>query len=160
MIADRAGELIMKSKWPCVLIMGSISLALASLLDILIARETVAGLPSLWVSWIASLLLTALVAWRSASVRGTWAFLSFINGAMSVAIALADAARPAAASAAYEPGSDWLRAVDFTPPIAARLREAVASGYFGIGVGIAAAIFLAIAYLLRHRSHGSSRHAH
>ncbi len=150
----------MTSKWPCVLIMGSLSLGLASLLDVLVAGPTLAGLPSLWVSWFASLLLTALVAWRASSARSSWAFLSAINGVMSFAVAIADAVRPASASAAYQPGSDWYGSVDFTPPIAARLREAIASGYFAIAVIIAGMIFVAVAYLLRQHWTHPRRHAH
>jgi hypothetical protein len=150
----------MKSKWPCILVMGSLSLVLASLLDVLVMRQSLAGLPSLWVSWLASLVLTALIAWRAPSPRSSWALFSAVNGVLSFAVALAYAVRPAAAGARYEPGSDWLSTVDFTPPIAARLREALASGYFAIGVALAGIIFIAAAYLLHQHWDGPQRHAH
>lgn len=150
----------MKSKWLSVFVMGATSLALVSMLDVLVAEQTLVGLPSLWVSWCVSLVLTGFVAWRSTSVPHTWGFLSLINGGMSFAIVLADSVLPASASAPYEPGSDWLRSVDFTPPIAARLREALASGYFAIAVIIAGMMFLAAAYLLWQLWDDSTRHAH
>jgi len=150
----------MNSKWFGVLVMGTISLALASLLDVLVAEHALVGFPSLWLSWCVSLAVTGYVAWHAASVRQTWGILSLINGAMSFAVAIANAILPASAAALYEPGSDWLRSVDFTPPIAARLREAIASGYFAIAVIIAGLMFLVAAYLLWHLWDDKTRHAH
>lgn len=150
----------MNHKWLGVLVMGALSLVLASLVAALFARHTLAGIPALWVSWAASLAVTGFVARRATSGRTAWALLSLINGSISIALVLANAVLPASAAAPYEPGSDWLRSVDLTPPIAARLREAMASGYFAIGVLTAGIILLAAAYLLLHRSDGSSRHAH
>lgn len=150
----------MKRKWVGVLVMGAMSLALVSMLDVLVTKQTLAGLPSLWVSWCVSLALTGFVAWESRSVQRTWGLLSLINGGISFAVVVADAVSPASASAPYEPGSDWLRSVDFTPPIVARLREAIASGYFAIAMMIAGMMFVAAAYLLWHLWDNSTRHAH
>lgn len=150
----------MKSKWLGVLVMGSMSLALVSMLDVLVVKQTLAGLPSLWVSWCVSLVLTGFVAWRSQSVWSAWGLLSLINGSMSFAIVFAYAIAPVSALAPYEPGSDWLGSVDLTPPIASRLREALASGYFAIAVIMAGMTFLAAAYFLLHLRDDSSRHAH
>lgn len=148
----------MRSKWLGVLVMGAMSLVLVSVLNVLVAKDAVAGLPTMWVSWAVGLALTGFVAWKATSSRGAWGFLSLINGGISFAIVSAYAVLPAA-SAPYEPGSDWLRSVDLTPPIAARLREAMAAGYFAIVVIIAGLIFLAAAYALLHSGDGSSRHA-
>jgi hypothetical protein len=149
----------MKSKWPGIFIMGAMSLALMSLIDVLVAKQTLAGLPSLWVSWCVSLALTGFVAWKAVSVRHTWGLLSLVNGGLSFAVVLANAVLPASASAPYEPGSDWLRSIDFTPPIAARLREALAAGYFAIAMIVAGMMFVAAAYLLWHLWDDSTRHA-
>lgn len=150
----------MRSRWLAVFVMGAMSFVLVSVLDVLVAKEALAGLPSLWVSWAVSLALTGFVAWKATSGRMAWGVLSLINGAISFAIVLANAALPALASAPYEPGSDWLRSVDLIPPIVARLREAIASGYFAIAVLVAGLIYLAVAYLLLHLSDDSKRHAH
>ena len=149
----------MRSKWPSVFVMGAMSLVLMSVLDVLVAQEAVVGLPSLWVSWAVDLALTGFVAWKATSSRMSWGFLSLINAVISFAIVSVNAVLPAA-SAPYEPGNDWLRSIDLTPPIAARLREAMAAGYFAIVVIIAGLIFVAAAYSLLHSGDDSSRHAH
>ena len=56
--------------------------------------------------------------------------------------------------------ADWLRTIDFTPPIVARLREALASAYFAIGVFVLGAILFTAAYLLLHFRGPQQRHAH
>ncbi len=150
----------MSNKWLSALVMGSISLALTTMLALLVVTQTPVVAPVLWASWLASVMLTGWVAWRTSSGRNAWGFLSFINGGISLAILFVNATLPASASAPYEPGGDWLRSVDLTPPVVARLREAMASGYFAIAVIVAGILFLAAAYLLLHRWDGSSRHAH
>ncbi len=50
--------------------------------------------------------------------------------------------------------------VDFTPPIAARLREAIASAYFALALIVVGMVFLAAAYLLWHQWDESTCHAH
>lgn len=149
----------MRNKWLGVLVMGALSLVLVSVLDVLVAKQALAGLPSLWTSWAVSLAFTGSVAWKTTSSRVAWGYLSLINGLLSFVIMVATAVLPAT-SAPYEPGSDWLRSVDLAPPVVARLREAIASAYFAIAVIILGLIFLGAAYLLLHLWDDSKRHAH
>ena len=149
----------MRGKGLSVLIMGAASLVLFSMIPLITVRQSYAGPLSLWISCLISLVMTGIVAWRARTPQRAWGHLALINGAASFAVVLANAVLAASASAPYEPGSDWLRSVDLTPPIVARLREALASAYFAIAVIIAGIIFFATAYFLLHLSDDPTHHA-
>jgi len=150
----------MTSKAISALIMGSISLVLFSILAFVTFGQSHPGPLWLWSSWIVSLALTAFVIWQARTSRSTWGYLSLIGGIISVVVLLAILFVPVSASAPYEPGAEWMQAIDLTPPIVARLREAVASAYFAIAIIIAGMILLSIAYLLLHLPGAPRRHAH
>lgn len=150
----------MTSKALSVLMMGSVSLILISVLAFVTFGQSHPGPLWLWTSWLVSLALTAAIVWQAKTSRSAWGYLSLIGGIISFVVLLAIIFVPVSASAPYEPGVDWLRAVDLTPPIVARLGEAIASAYFAITIIIAGMIFLFIAYLLLHLPGGPKRHAH
>jgi len=144
-----------------MVIMGALTLVLFSILAFVTFGQSHPGPLWLWSSWVVSLTLTVVVVWQAKTSRTTWGYLSLVGGVVSFVVFLAILFVPVSASAPYEPGADWLRTVDLTPPIAARLREALASAYFAIGVIVAGAILLGIAYvLLFHQRGGPRRHAH
>lgn len=151
----------MASRAFSALIMGFISLILFSVLAFVTFGQSHPGPLWLWGSWAVSLSTTAAVVYLTRTPRTAWGYLSLIGGVISFVILVTILFVPTSASAPYEPGADWLRNVDLTPPIAARLREAVASAYFAITVIIAALILFSAAYLLLHHwPGGTRRHAH
>lgn len=150
----------MSGKASGVLIMGGISLILFSILAFVSFGQSHPGPVWLWTAWIVSLAVTAIVVWQVKTSRSAWGYLSLIGAVISFAIILAMLFVPVSASAPYQPGADWLRTVDFTPPIVARLREALASAYFALSVIFAGAVLLSIAYLLLHRRGGPGGHIH
>lgn len=150
----------MNSRSSGVLVMGFVSLILFSILTFITVGQSHPGPVWIGTAWLVSLAMTAIVAWRVKTSRSTWGYLSLIGGAISFAIILAMLFVPVSASAPYEPGANRLRTVDFTPPLVARLREALASAYFAMGIIIAGLILLSIAYLLLHRPGDPRRHAH
>lgn len=149
----------MANKMLSLLVMGSISLILFTMLSFATIGQSYPGPVWLWTGWAASLGLTALVLRQAESPRSVWGYLSLIGVIISFVLILVIVFIPVSASAPYEPGADWLRTIDFTPPIVARLREALASAYFAIAVLILGAILLTAAYLLLHFRR-PQRHAH
>ena len=150
----------MASKAFSLLIMGSASLILFSILAFVTFGQSHPGSAWLWASWIVSLSSTIAVVWRASTARSSWGYLSLIGGILSLAVLLAILFVPISASAPYEPGADWLPNVDLTPPIFARLREAIATAYFAMGVIITGMILFSFAYLLLHLPGKPRRHAH
>ena len=150
----------MASKMLSLLVMGSISLILFTMLSFATIGRTYPGPVWLWTGWVASLALTAFVLWQAETPRSTWGYLSLIAGIISFVLVLVILFIPHSASAPYEPSADWLRTIDFTPPIVARLREALASAYFAIAVVFLGAILVSAAYLLLHFRGPPHRHAH
>ena len=149
----------MASKMLSLLVMGSVSLILFTMLSFATIGQAYPGPVWLWTGWVASLALTAFVLWQTETTRSAWGYLSLIGAIVSFVLVLVILFVPVSASAPYEPGADWLRTIDLTPPIAARLREALASAYFAIAVLVLGAILASAAYLLL-RFRGPRRHAH
>ena len=150
----------MANKILSLLVMGSLSLVLFTMLSFATIGRTYPGPVWLWTGWLASLALTAFVLWQAETPRSAWGYLSLIGGVISFALVLVIIFIPVSASAPYEPGADWLRTIYLTPPIVARLREALASAYFAIAILVLGAILLAAAYLLLHFRGPPRRHAH
>jgi len=140
----------MASKMFGALVMGSISLFLITALTYVTMGQLPYG--PLWISigWIVSLLLTASILVQAQTPRSAFGYFSLIGGVMSFVLFLAIMFVPVSASAPYDPGADWLRTVDLTPPMAARLWEAMLSGYFAIVVIILGLVLLSAAYMLLH----------
>jgi len=153
-------EFDMASKTIGLLIMGSISLILFTALSFATLGQIQPGPVWLWTGWAVSLLLTAAVLWGARTPRSTWGYLSLVGGVISLVLLLVIIFTPISASAPYEPGADWLRAIDFTPSIAARLREALASAYFAIALIVLGVILFLAAYLLLRFRGPPKRHAH
>jgi len=150
----------MANRMLSLLVMGSILLILFTMLSFATIERSYAGPAWLWTGWGASLGLTALVLWQAESPRSAWGYLSLIGAIISFVLVLIILFVPVSASAPYEPGADWLRTIDLTPPIVARLREALASAYFAIAILVLGAILLSAAYLLLHFRGPPRRHAH
>lgn len=150
----------MANKMLSLLVMGSLSLILFTMLSFATIGQSYPGPVWLWTGWVASLALTAFVLWQAETPRSAWGYLSLIGGIISFVLVLIILFIPISASAPYEPGADWLRTIDFTPPIVARLREALASAYFAIAVLVLGAILFSAAYLLLHFRGPPRRHAH
>lgn len=138
----------MASKMLGLLIMGSLSLVLFTALSFATIGQSQPGPVWLWSGWAASLFLTAIVGWRAKTSRSAWVRLSLIGAVICIVLVLVVIFVPISASAPYEPEADWLRRIDFTLPIVARLREALASAYFGIAIVVLGAILLSVSYLL------------
>lgn len=150
----------MAKKLFSIAVMGVVSLFLFSILAFVTFGQSHPGSAWLWSSWIASLTLTAAVVWHARTARATLGYMSLLGGVVSVVILFAFLFVPVSASAPYQPGTDWLRTVDPSAPIDARLREAIASGYFAIAAIIAAAILLSFGYVLLHQSGGPGPTSH
>lgn len=146
----------MANKMISLLVMGSLSLILFTMLSFATIGQTYPGPVWLWTGWLASLASTAFVLWQAETPRSAWGYLSLIGGIISFVLVLIILFVPISASAPYEPGADWLRTIDFTPPIVARLRSA----YFAIAVLVLGAVLLSAAYLLLHFRGPPRRHAH
>ena len=149
----------MTNKMVSLLVMGSLSLILFTMLSFATLGQTYSGPVWLWTGWVASLALTAFVLWEAETARSAWGHLSLVSGVISFVLALVILFVPVSASAPYERGSDWMQGIDFTPPMVARLREALASAYFGIAIFVLGAILLSAAYILLHFRGPPERHA-
>jgi NADH:ubiquinone oxidoreductase subunit 6 (subunit J) len=148
----------MASKTFGVLVMGSISLFLFTALTYVALGQSRLG--PLWIAigWAVSVLLTATVLWQAETPRSAWGYFSLFGGLISFVLFLVIVFVPVSASAPYDPGADWLRTVDLTPPMAAKLREAMLSGYFALAVIILGIVLLSAAYvLLRFRGPPAER---
>jgi len=150
----------MANKMLSLLVMGSLSLILFTMLSFATIGRTYPGPVWLWTGWVASLALTAFVLWQAETPRRVWGYQSLIAGVVSFALVLVILFIPVSASAPYERGADWLQTVDLTPPIVSRLREALASAYFALAVIVLGAILLSASYLLLHFRQPPRRHAH
>ena len=148
----------MTSRTISALFMGSISLILFTVLAFITFGQSHPGSLWLWVSWIVSLASTAAVLSLTTTARGAWGYLSLIGGVISLVVMLSILLIPVSASAPYQPGADWLQNLDLAPPVDARLREAIASAYFGIAIIIGGMILLSAAYLLLHHLPHHTRH--
>lgn len=133
-----------------LLAMSSISLVLFTALSFATIGRFHPGPLWLWTSWLVSLGLTVFILRYTEDARRAWGYSSLAGGVLSLALILVITFIPVSASAPYEPGAEWLQGVDFTPPIVARLREALASAYFGVALLVLAAILFSSGYLLLH----------
>ena len=150
----------MANKMLSLLVMGSLSLILFTMLSFATIGQSYPGPVWQWTGWVASLALSAFVLWQVETPRRAWGYLSLIGGIISFVLALVVLFVPISASAPYEPGADWLQTVDLTPPMVARLREALASAYFAIAILVLGAILFSVAYLLLQFRGPPHRHAH
>lgn len=148
----------MANKILSLLVMGSISLVLFTMLSFATIGRTYPGPVWQWSGWVASLALTMLVLWQAETPRIAWGYQSLIAGIVSFVLFLVILFIPVSASAPYEPGADWLRTVNLTPPIISEIRVALASGYFGITMFIVGAVLVSSAYLLLHFRSPPRRH--
>lgn len=140
----------MADKMLSLLAMGTILLILFTILSFATIGQTYPGPIWLGTGWVGSLALTAFVLWQAETPRSAWGYLSLIGGIVSFALALVILFVPVSASAPYEPGADWMQAIDLTQPIEARLREALASAYLAIAIIVMGAVLLSLAFLLLH----------
>ena len=143
-----------------LVMMGTLSLVLFTVLSFVALGQSQPGAVWLWGGWIVSLTLTAVVVWQAKTARRAWGWLSVVTGVVSFVLLLAIVFVPISASHPYEPEANWLHTVDLTPPIATRLREALASAYFAIAIIVAGVILLSVAYVLLHASNEPKRHMH
>ena len=150
----------MAHKMLSLLVMGSISLILFTMLSFATIGQAYPGSVWLWIGCAASLALTAFVLWQAETPRSAWGYLSLIAGIVSFVLMLVIIFIPVSASAPFEPEVDWLRTIDFTPPIVIWLREALGSAYVAIAVVILGALLLTVAYLLLYIQDSPKRHAH
>jgi hypothetical protein len=150
----------MANRMLSLFVLGSISLILFTMLSFATIGRTYPGPVWQWTGWGASLILTAFVLRQAESPRNAWGYLSLIGAIASFVLALVILFVPVAASAPYEPGADWLRTIDLTPPIVARLREALASAYFAIALLVLGAILLSAAFFLLRFRGPPHQHAH
>jgi hypothetical protein len=150
----------MANKMLSLLMMGSLSLILFTMLSFATIGRSYPGPVWLLTGWVASLALTTFVLWQAETPRSAWGYLSLIGGVISFVLVLVILFVPVSASAPYEPGADWLRTIDLTPPIVVGLRVALTSAYFATIVVVLGAILLSAAYLLLHFRGPPRRHMH
>jgi hypothetical protein len=148
----------MANKMLSLSVMGSLSLILFTMLSFATIGQSYPGPVWLWTGWVASLALTAFVLWQAETLRSACGYLSLIGGVISFVLVLVILFVPVSASAPYEPGADWLRTIDLTPPIVVGLRVALTSAYFATTVVVLGAILLSAAYLLLHFRGPPRRH--
>jgi hypothetical protein len=150
----------MANKMLSLLVMGSISLILFTMLSFATIGQAYPGPVWLWTGWLGSLALTAYVLSQAETPRRSWGYLSLVAGVISFLLVLVILFVPVSASAPYEPEADWLRTLDFTPTIVVRIREALAFAYFTVAVLVLGAILLLAAYFLLHFRGPLQRRAH
>ncbi len=137
-------------------VMTGVAIILATALDI--GLTATPGWPLLVCSWVIVVTINLIAAWSTPTSRLAWMKLSIATGAIGAIVAAAVFVMPVLA-ASFEPGVDW-HSLDLTPPIAARLREALMSGYFALAMIAVVAVLFGIAYLLSHKDPEHQSHAH
>ena len=146
----------MRHKILAFVVMNGVAIILASALDLVLTATP--GWALLASSWLVVVAINLIAAWPMPTPRLAWMKLSVATGAIGAVVAAAVFVMPVLA-ASFEPGADW-HSLDLTPPIAARLREAMISGYFAFVLIAVVAVLFGIAYLLSHKDPRDRRHAH
>jgi hypothetical protein len=135
-----------------VMVMGTICLVLFTMLSFLIVGQLSGRSVWLWSSWSVVLAVTLVIVWFAATPRNAWGYMSLLGGIIALMVFLVGLFVPVSASTPYEPEADWLRSIDFTPPINRGIRMALASGYFTISVCALGLVLLVVGYfVLGHR---------
>lgn len=148
----------MKNKLFGVLMMGGLLLALSGIVFALTFGRSAREFTVSWVVWLAVFVVIVIVAWRAVTPRRTWGFFSAINGGMFWVLAYAGSLQPLPEWAPYREGAP-AGGIDFTLPIGATLRAALASGYLGIAaVTTGIILMLAAGWLLS--GHDGAEHSH
>ena len=137
-------------------VMNGLAIVLVSGLDI--ALTGAPGWALLVGSWLLVVAVNLMAAWGAPTARRVWMKLLLVEGVIGTVVAAAVFAMPALA-ASFEPGADW-HSLDLSPPLAARLREAMLSGYFALAMIVIVTVLFAIAYFLSGQDPEHRRHAH
>ena len=146
----------MQHKILALVVMSGVAILLASALDIV--QTGTPGWALLICSWLVVVAINLMAAWHMPTARLAWMKLILVEGVIGAVVAATAFAMPALA-ASFEPGADW-HSLDLSPPLAARLRESMMSGYFALAMIVIAAALFAIAYFLSDKDSKHGRHAH
>ena len=146
----------MRHKILAFVVMSGVAILLASALDI--ALTGTPGWALLICSWLVVVAVNLMAVWRMPTARRVWMKLLLVQGVIGTVVTAAAFAMPALA-ASFEPGADW-HSLDLSPPLAARLREAMLSGYFALAMIVIVTVLFAIAYFLSDQDPEHRRHAH
>lgn len=146
----------MRHKLVALAVMNGVAIILASALDIVVTGAP--GWALLTASWLVVVTINLIAAWSARTARLAWMKLAVVEGALGALVAAVAFAVPVLA-ASFEPGVDW-QSLHLAPPLAARLREAMLSGYFAIAMILIVALLFALAYFLSPRDPKRRRPAH
>jgi hypothetical protein len=149
---------MMKHKLLGSLVMGGLLLALSGALFALTLGRSAPDIAVPSMVWFAAFAVIVVVALWVLTPRRVWGVFSAINGGMCWAVAFAGSVQSLPEWAPYHEGTPS-SGVDLALPVAAMLRAALASGYFGIAaVVVGIVLMLAAGWLLS--GHDGVKHSH